>query len=104
MKPKDLEVLKQIAEYEDTASARDLQLGWSWRDVRVLPATLNRMAVNGLLDTAFKSNSYTGYRLTDKARAILMGGEPALVEEEAPPPAPWRSPKTCSRIFWATRM
>ncbi len=35
MKPKDIEVLRQIVEYEDTASARDLQLGWSWRDVRI---------------------------------------------------------------------
>jgi len=85
MKPKDIEVLKQIAEYEDTASAQDLQLGWSRQDVRIWSATLNRMVVNGLPDTAFKSNSYTGYRLTDKARAILMGGEsPPLVEEEPP--------------------
>ena len=83
MKPKDLEVLEKIAEFEDTASAHDLQLGWSWRDVRIWPATLNRMVVDGLLDTAFKSNSYTGYRLTDRARAILAGGEPTLIEEEA---------------------
>ena len=101
MKPKDIEVLKQIVEYEDTASARDLQLGWSWRDVRIWPATLNRMVVNGLPDTAFKSNSYTGYRLTDKARATLTGGKPALVEEEALP-VPWSSPRTRSRTSWAT--
>jgi len=35
MKPKDIEVLKQIAEYEDTAWARHLQLEWPRRDMRI---------------------------------------------------------------------
>ena len=86
MKPKDIELLKQIAEYEENASEQDLHLGWSWRDVRMYPATLNRLVVEGMLDTPFKSNSYTGYLLTEKARALLTNGGPALAEEEAPGP------------------
>jgi len=32
------------------------------------------------LETAFKSNSYTGYRLTDLGRAVAAHGEPELAE------------------------
>jgi Holliday junction DNA helicase RuvB len=73
VKPGDLETLKQIAECEDS---REWSIGWSWRDARVWPATLNRLCLDGFLDTVFRSNSYTGYRLTEKARAVLAGGAP----------------------------
>jgi Holliday junction DNA helicase RuvB len=86
MKPKDMEVLESIAEYEDNTSQKEWGLGWGWRDVRVYPATLNRLVVEGLLETVFRSNSYTGYKLTERARAILTGGGPSAMEEEAPAP------------------
>jgi len=76
MKPGDMELLKQIAEFEDsTDQERDWRLGWSWRDVRIWPATLNRLCLEGYLDTLFRSNSYTGYKLTPKARAVIAAGE-----------------------------
>jgi len=81
-----MDVLEKIAEYEDTTPQKEWSLGWSWRDVRLYPATLNRLVVEGLLETVFKSNSYTGYRLSEKARAMLTDGGPALPEEEAPGP------------------
>ncbi len=74
MKPKDLETLKQIAEFEDsTSQEHDWPLGWCWRQVRIWPATLNRLCLESYLDTLFRSNSYTGYRLTPKARALIAG-------------------------------
>ena len=93
MKPGDVEVLKRIAEFEEawlaTARPEEARLGWSWRDVRVYPATLNRLVVEGLLDTVFKSNSYTGYRLAESARALVTADEPTLTEApEAPPKVP----------------
>ena len=90
MKPDDMELLERIARFEDqwvtTAPPEQARLGWDWRDVRMYPATLNRLVVEGLLDTVFRSNSYTGYRLTDSARALLIEGRPVLVE--MPPNAP----------------
>lgn len=74
MKEGDVELLKKIAEFEETADwEREFRLGWSWRDVRIWPATLNRFCLQGFLDTLFKSNSYTGYRLTDLGKALARG-------------------------------
>jgi Holliday junction DNA helicase RuvB len=75
VKPGDLEILKQIAEFEDS-SQEEWRIGWSWRHARVWPATLNRLCLHGFLDTVFRSNSYTGYRLTEKGRAVLAGDGP----------------------------
>lgn len=93
MKPEDLETLEKIAQFEDqwmaTKPAEHVALGWDWRDVRVYPATLNRLVVEGMLDTKFKSNSYTGYLLTDRARALLTEAGPSLVEiPDVPPEVP----------------
>lgn len=77
MKPSDVELLKQIAEFEDsTDQEHDWPMGWCWRQVRIWPATLNRMCLEGFLDTLFRSNSYTGYKLTPKARALIAGESP----------------------------
>ena len=58
--------LQQIAEYEKTLdfSKEGMNLGWSWRDVRIQPAVLNRFFLEGYLENPFKSNSYTGYLLS----------------------------------------
>jgi Holliday junction DNA helicase RuvB len=74
MKADDIELLKQIAEFEDsTDQEHDWPIGWCWRQVRIWPATLNRLCLEGFLDTLFRSNSYTGYKLTPKARAVIAG-------------------------------
>jgi len=76
MKPGDIELLKHIADFEDSVDLeRDFKVGWAWRHVRVWPSTLNRLVLNGFLEVVFHSNSYTGYRLTDMGRALARGEE-----------------------------
>jgi len=86
MKDGDIELLRQLADYESTLdfSQPGMELGWSWRDVRVQPTTLSRLYVEGYLDNPFKSNSYTGYLLSQKAKDLLDGI--ATAESEAPEP------------------
>lgn len=85
MKEDDLEILKEIAELEKTwpFSIPGGELGWSFRDVRKQPAVLNRLFLEGLLDNPFKSNSYTGYRLSELGKRVIEAGEePAVPEME----------------------
>jgi Holliday junction DNA helicase RuvB len=85
MKEGDIEILKEIAELEKTwpFSTPGGELGWSFRDVRKQPAVLNRLFLEGLLDNPFKSNSYTGYRLSELGKRVMETGEqPAMPELE----------------------
>ena len=75
MKEGDLELLHEIAQFEDTHDMNDYKIGWSWRHVRVWPATLNRLFKDGYLENVFRSNSYTGYRLSELGRAMVAGGQ-----------------------------
>lgn len=62
--------LIKILEYEcNEPEDRWGRLGWSWKDVRVDPARLNRMLVKDLLVVKYDSNNYTGYRLSDLGRS-----------------------------------
>jgi Holliday junction DNA helicase RuvB len=81
MKEVDIELLKHIAEIEHSIDPESLagKLGWRSRDVGVWPGTLTRLRMQGFLEDVYESNSYHGYRLTQKARAILAG-EPAQGE------------------------
>ena len=81
MKEGDLELLIGLAEFEDSHDMKkDFSIGWSWRDVRIWPATLNRLFKEGYLDNVFKSNSYTGYRLNEPGREVIA----SLDSDEAP--------------------
>jgi len=74
MKEGDLELLHEIAEFEGSHDMeKEFKIGWSWRHVRIWPATLNRLFKDGYLENIFKSNSYTGYRLSDLGRAVIAG-------------------------------
>jgi Holliday junction DNA helicase RuvB len=75
MKEGDLELLHEIAQFEDSQNMEELRMGWSWRHVRVWPATLNRLFKDGYLENVFRSNSYTGYRLSELGRAMVVGGQ-----------------------------
>jgi len=75
MKEGDLELLHEIAQFEDSQNMEELRMGWSWRHVRVWPATLNRLFKDGYLENVFRSNSYTGYRLSELGRAMVAGGQ-----------------------------
>lgn len=82
MKEGDAQLLKHIAEVEDNLEAKSLQakLGWRSRDVGVWPVSLTKLRMEGFVEDAYESNSYHGYRLTQKARAMLTTGEPTLAE------------------------
>ena len=78
MKDSDIELLKKIAEIEDNLDPNSLpaKLGWRSRDVGVWPGTLTKLRMEELIDDFYESNSYHGYKLTEKARAMLLIGEP----------------------------
>ncbi len=82
MKEGDIELLKHIAEVEDGLDPGCLpaKLGWRSRDVGVWPGTLTKLRMQGLVEDFYESNSYHGYKLTQKARAMLLTGEPAPLE------------------------
>ncbi len=71
MKEGDLELLNEIANFEDSHDMeKEFTSGWSWRHVRIWPATLSRLFKDGYLENVFKSNSYTGYRLSELGRKV----------------------------------
>jgi len=71
----DIELIRKIAESEDSIDPESLagKLGWRSRDVGVWPGNLTKLRMEGLIEDVYESNSYHGYRLTDKARALLRG-------------------------------
>ncbi|NWF78138.1 MAG: AAA family ATPase, partial [Chloroflexi bacterium] len=80
----DIETLQKIASFEETTPESQYPLGWSWQQVRVWPSTLSRMVIEGYLEITFSSNSYTGYRLTQKGKALAGAAEPDFEGEEIP--------------------
>lgn len=86
MKETDIELIKRIADYEATLnfSTPGMELGWCWRDIRIQPAVLNRLFIEGYLDNPFKSNSYTGYLLSEKGKMALEMGAPIMESTIAP--------------------
>ena len=82
VKEGDIELLKHIAEVEDSIDPESLaaKLGWRSRDVGIWPGTLTKLRMGGLIEDVYESNSYHGYRLTQKARAMLLTGAPSPTE------------------------
>jgi len=81
MKENDVELLAEIAKFETSHDMeKEFKIGWSWRHVRVWPATLSRLFKDGYLEMAFRSKSYTGYRLSELGQKLVVG---AGSEEEA---------------------
>ena len=76
MKEGDIELLNEIAKFEDSHDMeKEYKIGWGWRHVRVWPATLSRLFKDGYLETVFRSNSYTGYRLSELGRKAATGAK-----------------------------
>jgi len=72
VKDGDMELLLEIAKFESSIDMeKEYRIGWSWRHVRIWPATLSRLFKDGYLDNVFRSNSFTGYKLSDKAKSLL---------------------------------
>ncbi|MDP4280132.1 MAG: AAA family ATPase [Dehalococcoides mccartyi] len=84
MKEGDLELLVEIARFEDSADMdKEYKIGWSWRHVRIWPATLSRLFKDGYLENVFRSNSYTGYRLSDLGRKLAASAEQEMTPRKA---------------------
>ena len=81
MKDSDLELLHEIAKFEDSQKMEELRMGWSWRHVRIWPATLSRLFKDGYLENVFRSNSYTGYRLSELGRAVITSSQDKDTDE-----------------------
>jgi len=88
MKEGDIELLSEIAQFEDSHDMSELKMGWSWRHVRIWPATLSRLFKDGYLENVFRSNSYTGYRLSDLGKKLIAGTETEESDEVSPEPIP----------------
>ncbi|MDD5501446.1 MAG: MoxR family ATPase [Candidatus Omnitrophica bacterium] len=88
MKEGDLELLFEIAKFEDSQNMDELRMGWSWRHVRIWPATLSRLFKDGYLENVFRSNSYTGYRLSDLGKKLAAGVETEASKEVPSEPIP----------------
>jgi Holliday junction DNA helicase RuvB len=72
MKQSDIELLAEIDKFEGSHDMeKEFKIGWSWRHVRIWPATLSRLFKDGYLENVFRSNSYTGYRLSELGKNIL---------------------------------
>ncbi len=72
----DIELLATIARFEASVDMeKEYRIGWGWRHVRIWPATLSRLFKDGYLDNVFRSNSHTGYRLSDIGRALVKESE-----------------------------
>jgi Holliday junction DNA helicase RuvB len=86
MKDGDIELLNEIAKFEDSHDmGKEFKIGWAWRHVRIWPATLSRLFKDGYLENVFRSNSYTGYRLTELGKQLVtdaMSEEPAQTTDE----------------------
>jgi len=83
VKESDIELLMEIAKFEDSVDMEnDYRIGWSWRQVKIWPATLSRLFKDSYLEMVFRSNSYTGYRLSEVGRSILQQSAEAPVNKD----------------------
>lgn len=82
MKEGDTELLIEIARFEASVDVeKEYRIGWSWRHVRIWPATLSRLFKDGYLENVFRSNSYTGYRLSEKGKAFVQAEKESTTAE-----------------------
>jgi len=94
MKEGDIELLNEIAQFEDSHDMNEYKIGWSWRHVRIWPATLSRLFKDGYLENVFRSNSYTGYRLNELGKKLV-----ASIESEETTQAASNEPIPAGGLF-----
>ncbi len=85
IKESDLELLQKIANFEDTHDMSEFKIGWAYRHVGIHGAILSQLFLKGYLENVFRSNSYTGYRLSELGRAIANSDQQ---EKDAEPDTP----------------
>ncbi len=72
VKQGDIELIAEIARFESEHDMeKEYRNGWSWRLVRIWLATLNRLVDEGYIEMVFRSNVYTGFRLSELGRKII---------------------------------
>ena len=78
---RETDMLKRIAEIEESIDPESLEgkLGWRSRDVGLWPGALAKLRMQGLIEDVYESNSYHGYRLTEKAK-LMLAAEPVSAE------------------------
>jgi Holliday junction DNA helicase RuvB len=75
IKDSDLKWLRQIAEFEATHDMSELKMGWAYRHVGIQGSILSNLFLKGYLENVFRSNSYTGYRLSETGKAAVAAAE-----------------------------
>jgi holliday junction DNA helicase RuvB len=85
MKDGDIELLGEIAKFEASVDMeKEYRIGWSWRHVRIWPGTLSRLFKDGYLENVFRSNSFTGYRLTELGKKLAEGTKEEVLNATTP--------------------
>jgi len=85
IKESDLELLQKIANFEDTHDMSEFKIGWAYRHVGIHGTILSQLFLKGYLENVFRSNSYTGYRLSEMGRTIVSSDQQ---EDNAEPDIP----------------
>src|SRR4030042_207157 len=86
MKENDIELVAEIAKFESSVDMeKEYRIGWSWRHVRIWPATRTPLFKDGYLENVFRSNSFTGYKLSELGRALVSSKQQ---EDAAEPETP----------------
>jgi len=85
IKESDLELLQKIANFEDTHDMSEFKIGWAYHHVSIKGSVLSNLFIKGYLDMVFRSNSHTGYRLSELGRAIVSSDQQ---EDDAEPDIP----------------
>ena len=85
MKDGDIELLGEISKFEASVDMeKEYRIGWSWRHVRIWPVTLSRLFKDGYLENVFRSNSFTGYRLTELGKKLAKGAREEALNATTP--------------------
>jgi holliday junction DNA helicase RuvB len=95
IKESDLEHLRQIARFEDSHDMSELKMGWAYDHVGIQGSTLSNLFLKGYLERVFRSNRYTGYRLSELGRAIVSSEH----EEDAAAPHTTQPLEIAESIF-----
>ena len=86
MKESDLEWLHRIANFEDTHDMSEFKIGWTHRHVGIQGTILSNLFLKGYLDNIFRSNSHTGYRLSEKGKELVLAYRETASPDNKPEP------------------
>jgi len=76
------QILRRAIELERKMGPEDL--GFKWKDIPAMPATINKMVVDGVLTVSYDSSTSTYYRLKipiEEAESLLEPEKPLEAEE-----------------------